>query len=638
MRVVTARGALVIAAAASSLLGCGDSAARVTLVNTSGGCGRPAAPTELRIIAYARDGEAVRSVDPDGDTVDIADFPADTEQIGVEVLVGGGAVAAVGKSAPLDFRALPDSAQIAIFMAPIDDFCPAAAMSEARAAPLVARIATGVLVVGGIGANGMPLGTAERYDRVSNSFVPVAVPDGLAQDGFVGTQLASMPDGRVAVTGGQPAVIAVYDPATDRFDDPKLLAGGRVFHGAIAIDATHVLTAGGCSDLAGSACSGEARKDSHAYDVDAPGSDNAPRAMLAAGRIGATVIDAGVQRTGQRAFVAAGGTAAPGAADPTAADRFALDAPIAESIGNTFAQPALLDGGGVLTAFAADGAVPSGAASVIAPDVTTARNIAAAASRGGMRLVTLEDGRVLAFGGEQSDVLRYAPTLDAWETLAYGPSTQRPGALTAPRLVRLDDGAVLVLGGTAAGQPSASAWIYRPPLLGPAAGSVTVQPADPRATVLTPVDPAAVSRADGWTLTAPAGELARAIVGGPRTADGSVRAIVRVRSGGVALVAQQESPAQAIIGELAPGAPARIVRLDGAAVQVQCAGDAVPAFGAAASVVTLSIADGRAALVLDGVSLAACALDRVARGAWGVAALGGAAAIESVTVARGQLR
>jgi hypothetical protein len=639
MHIVILRGALlhVIAAGLAGAGGCGEPAARVTLVNTGGGCGRPAGPTELRVIAYGGDGEVVRAIDPEGDTVDIADFPGDTEQIGVEVVIGGGVVAAVGKSAPLDFLALADGASIPVFMAPVEDFCPAAAMLEAREAPLVARTATGVLVVGGTGRDGAPLGTAERYDPAANRFVPVEVPRALGQLGFVGAQLATMPDGRVAVTGGGQSVLSIYDPEADAFGGADVIVEGRALHGAIAIDDTHVLTTAGC-EIGPGACAAP-RKDSRAYDVDAPSSDDAPGPTLAAGRVGATVFDLGLQRDGRRAFVAAGGAPAAGATDATAADRFSLEEPEGAAIPGTHAQPAALDGGGVLTAFAPDAAMtPSGAASVIAPDAPAARAIAAAPPLGGVRLVTLEDGRVLGLGGDRSDVLRYDPTLDLWQTLPYPPEVpSRPGALVGPRLVRLADGSVLVLGGTVAGEPTEKTWIYRPALLGPATGSVTVVPSGPsRANVLTPADPATVSRASGWVLAAPPGELARALVGGPRTASGSVRAVVRVRAGGVALVAQQQAPAQALVGELAPGSPARIVRLAGAEVRTLCSGAAVGDFDPAApAIVSLSIEGGRAALVSGDVTLAACAVEGSARGAWGVAALGGEVVVETVRVARG---
>jgi hypothetical protein len=115
--------------------------------------------------------------------------------------------------------------------------------------------------------------------------------------------------------------------------------------------------------------------------------------------------------------------------------------------------------------------------------------------------------------------------------------------------------------------------------------------------------------------------------------------VVRVRAGGVALIAQQQAPAQALVGELVPGAAARIVRLAGAEVRTLCSGAAVPAFDPAApAIVSLSIGDGRATLVAGGATLAACELEAAPRGAWGVAARGGATdaqvVVDTVTVSR----
>jgi hypothetical protein len=150
------------------------------------------------------------------------------------------------------------------------------------------------------------------------------------------------------------------------------------------------------------------------------------------------------------------------------------------------------------------------------------------------------------------------------------------------------------------------------------------------------VDPATVSRGSlRWELAAAPGELARALVGGPRMAAGAVRAVVRVRRGGVALVAQQQAPGQALLGELDPGAAARIVRLAGADVRVACTGAAVEPFDpATGATVTLAVDGGRATLSRNGVVLAACELDGSVRGAWGVAALGGEVQVDTVTVSR----
>jgi len=111
----------------------------------------------------------------------------------------------------------------------------------------------------------------------------------------------------------------------------------------------------------------------------------------------------------------------------------------------------------------------------------------------------------------------------------------------------------------------------------------------------------------------------------------------------VALVAQQQSPGQALVGELVPGAPARIVRLAGAEVRAQCSGAAVAGFEPdAPAIVSLSIEGGRATLARDDATLVTCALDGTPRGAWGVAALGAETAaqvaVDTVTVSRAPLR
>ena len=68
------------------------------------------------------------------------DFPADTEQLGVEVVVGGGgrrSRSARPRRSPS--RDLADGATIPIVMAPLDGFCPLARLTDAAVAPLVAQ-------------------------------------------------------------------------------------------------------------------------------------------------------------------------------------------------------------------------------------------------------------------------------------------------------------------------------------------------------------------------------------------------------------------------------------------------------------------------------------------------------------------
>ena len=62
---------------------------------------------------------------------------------------------------------------------------------------------------------------------------------------------------------------------------------------------------------------------------------------------------------------------------------------------------------------------PEPTASVDAPGAAAAAGIAAAPKLHGARLIALEDGRVLGFGGDQDldepgQVVSYDPTLDVW--------------------------------------------------------------------------------------------------------------------------------------------------------------------------------------------------------------------------------
>jgi hypothetical protein len=632
MWTVIARCALL---ALALVAGCGDPPARVTLAPISGTCGKPAGATGLTVTAYAAGGEVSRAVGFD-ESVAIGDFPDDTEQLGVEVIIGGGAAGSIGKTSPLAFADLADGATIPIFMTPPGGFCPTpGGMSEPRVAPLVARAGEGVLIVGGVDGLGVPLTTAEYYDPHAAAFTPIDVPAVLGQSGFVGAALTTLPDGRVVVTGGPQPAITIYDPETRSFGASVLFEPTRAFHTAIAIDDTQVLVAGGCSAVTAGACGGVPRKSSTMFDTKMLGT-SAIGTNLRIGRIGATIFDIGIQADGERAFVIAGGLPPP-VGDATGADRFAATADDAVEVTGTHAQAAMLDGGAILSAFAVDGAAPEGAASILPPAATVATPIPKAPDLTGVRLVGLEDGRVAGIGGDADGGVKvYEPTTGRWEVVmppAASPS-DLPGIVASPRLLRLPDGSVLVLGGIHA---TSTAWIYRPSLVGPQAGSITVVPTSPsNSNVLTAPDPASVTRSAGeWLL---AGEdLARALVGGPRTATGSVNATVRVRAGGVALVAQQVGPGKLVVAELAPGTPARLVRVEGGTRHTICSGTDVGAFDPMIAVtVRLAVTSSLARLTRDGVEQLACDVDAGEPGAWGVAALGTGArvAVDTVTVAR----
>src|SRR5215470_32747 len=102
--------------------GCGDSAARIQVVALGGACARPATGNLVKVTAYSPSGDHSQSLGLD-QTLAIPDFPADTEQIAIEVVIAGGAIGAAGKSPPLTYGALPDGAKIPIAMAPPGGLC-----------------------------------------------------------------------------------------------------------------------------------------------------------------------------------------------------------------------------------------------------------------------------------------------------------------------------------------------------------------------------------------------------------------------------------------------------------------------------------------------------------------------------------
>jgi hypothetical protein len=634
MRSVAATLAALAALAAEVALGagCGDPAARVTLapvIVAGGSCGRPTAGTGLIVTAFGDGPDVARAVALDG-AFALGDLPRGTRQLGVEV-VAGGSVLAAGKTAPLDFLGLPDGAQLPVMMAPPDGFCPVGPMTEPRVAPLLAPAGSGVLVVGGTGSAGA-LATAEYYDPTTGTFTAVDVPEVLATaQGFVGAALTPLADGRVALSE---QALAIFDPVTRQFGEPVLI-DFRAFHAGIGLPGGDLLLAGGCAGASGATCVPPVRKSSKRYRLAALGTPTVGP-TLTSDLVGAIAIDEGVDAAGRHPYLIAGGRGTPGAG--TLLD---LDGGASSAVGGLGAVLALLDGGALLSAFAPDGQPASGQAAILAPGAATAAPAAAAPALVGVRLVTLEDGAVIGIGGTPGgELLRYAPAADSWQLAV--PTGDAPPATQAPSTLRLADGSVLVVGGLGAAGPSAAAWIYRPSLVGPFAGSVVAVPAaDTGGGVLTPTDPAHVVRdAAAWRLTAAddAGDLdgGRGLVGGPRMTEGAVTAVVRVRRGGVALVAAEASPGEALMAIATAGGPARLVRLHGGVTTTLCTG-AIAALPATATVTAaLTVRGGAARLTIDGVEVAACAATAAAAGAWGVAASGPGAdvAISAVTAER----
>ncbi|MGN6111329.1 MAG: hypothetical protein ACTHU0_39905, partial [Kofleriaceae bacterium] len=99
--------------------------------------------------------------------------------------------------------------------------------------------------------------------------------------------------------------------------------------------------------------------------------------------------------------------------------------------------------------------------------------------------------------------------------------------------------------------------------------------------------------------------------------------------------AQQTGPGELLIGELVPGAPARIARIAAGGARTLCTGAMVAPFEPdTGEVVGLVAEQGRVELVRADRVVAGCDLDREVRGAWGVGALGGELAVDTATVAR----
>lgn len=624
------------------LLACGESPARVELapIDLGPACIKPTASevTAIRVIAYTASGEVRRTES------EIADFPADTEQVGIEILgrSSEGGILANGKSVPLAFGSLADGATIPIAVLPPNGFCPIHSMTMPRSHPLLARAGSGVLVVGG-----GPAAEAEYYDATTATFSAVALPSVLADDpsAIAGAAVATLPDGRVVVSGGQ--ALTVFDPKTKAFSSPALISR-RLQHTAIAVGQNRVLLVGGClSPNAPCDAAATPLRSALEYEIDASGQiigDGRARVSLpaASARYASSGFDVGMASDGIRRMVVAAGNP-----DPTTADRLLYDeradAGTAIAVHGTHAQPALLDGGAVLTAFDPDGAPKqTGAASIVPPEDGDATGVAIAPNFDGARLVTAEDGSVFAIGGD-TDIARYVPTTNSWSR--FTPLGQGPGARKAPSLIRLDDGSVLVVGATDHGIATDEAWLFRPSLVGPHVGQVVAFP-DGTGAILTSPNPQAAQRIAGrLELTAASSDArdlsARVLVGGPRVATATMTAAVRVASqGGVALIAQQTAPARALVAVLVVGQPARVERRLGAESAVLCTGAAVTAEDLALPLqlvvhrdrVTASVGSSPIAKVSCDFSRDVIAAEP---GMWGIAAVAEAVVdVVAVTVAR----
>ena len=622
-------GALAAALAAAAAGGCGDEA-RVRLVPiepfTGARCGRADDIVTLVVTALG-DFRSQRFSMPAGAAVELGDLPATTEQLAVEVLGLAGAKRTVGKSAPLELGGLASGDDIPVMMVPPDGFCPVGDLAEPRDRPLVVAAAGGALVLGGDGPAGART-TAEWYDPRTGRFEPVAGVPSLFEGplGFTGAAATALPDGRVVVSGGPEAGYTVFDPAARSFERPGAL-GARARHAAVALDDHRVLVAGGCRDLGATGACTPGTEETSTQIVDVTSGDVVAGPALAAPRLDgvARLEAAGAELRGLRVLVAGGVDAA--GAPRTDAERIDPDGGAAAEVvvGGAGGEVVALDGGATLTARA-------GAASVIVPGVGEARAVVATGATGTLTL--LEDGSVLSLGGNA--VARYLPARPAWRALVPGGSV--PPALIGHGAVRLDDGSVLVVGGRDGDGPHRRAYVFRPSLIGPTTGEIGAFPAtDGVDTELSPLDPGLVEAGPPWRLRAGDGPLRSwALVTGPRPGDGFLDASVRASGGGVAALVGFVDPAHFDAVELAPAAPARLVRHAAGAPRDLCRGSPVELAQDVQVAIRIERRGGRVTASVAGLRVLDCAADAPARGLWGLGPLGAEASlvIDTATVGR----
>ncbi|MEZ4401870.1 MAG: hypothetical protein R3B06_17710 [Kofleriaceae bacterium] len=598
---------------------CGGDGPALRLVPVNAGpCGRP---DDARALLVTPLGDFVgqRQVIELGAPVALAALPADTRALAVEVLGPGGELAAIGRTGPFTLGDLVDGDELRVAMAPPDGACPAGALTTPRDGARAVRVGDGVLVVGGAAT-----AAAELYDPTREQTTALTLPPAfVGPTSLVGAGVAALGDGRAVVIGGVRPGFTIYTPG-DGFGPATLITETRAHHVALALDERRVLVAAGCGvvDEQGACEAGNLRRDSRVVDL-VTGDVTAGPALGVARLDGTGALE--LAPDGRRFVVLVGGVDGTGAA-VTEAERLDLAGGPPTVIAGAGAALAPLDGGALLTAFAPPGTAATATAAVIVPGQGAARPAPALQARATPVLVTQDDGAVLALGGGAP--LRYRPSRDDWSVL---PALATPIG-GAPAALRWDDGSVLVFGGTdGAAQPTAMVQRFRPRLLGPDTGTVTVVPGDGASDPpLTPLDPAAVDRAGGWQLAG--GAPSWAIVGGPRAGLARLEASVTVPATGLVVVTGFVDAADHDDVVLVPGEVATIERVRGGAAEVVCRGAVVPAAGPAAVLVELGASTVR--VVIAGATVASCALDDRRRGGLGIGSRGLPVVIGSIAISR----
>jgi hypothetical protein len=628
---------------------CSDPAPEVRLRRLGGPCGAAGDAVTLLVRALGDGREDTRAISV-GAVAELADLPATTRQLAVEVLGGSGVVRAVGKTAPLDFGELSGGADIPIAMAPPGGACPTEPLVAPRTAPMMARAGRYILLLGGQGASG-PLTSAELYDPQTDRFEVVEVPPRLVSAGsFTGAVATTLADGRVVVSGGPTGSYIVFDPETKKFGPPIVLER-RFFHGAVALGGDEILVAGGCRELVNQACSDAARTVFRlAVDSDV----QEPLMVLTRDHVHPTLLleAGGIAGAGSARgpSVLVVGAATGNGLPAQVSDRIDLQSSGATSVPGSYAAAVTLDSGAVLTGFSAGGLTAIANAAILPPQAAAKTTDASTPLRAAS-LTLLEDGTVLALGdddGGAAAAMLYRPTQDRWQAVALPPAIT---SLAGHRALRLDDGTVLIAGATSGAAPAATAWRFRPSLLGPFSASALPLPSDERAE-LTPLEPVGVNRSNGrYELVSSRAGLGQwAIAGGLRLVDGRLLAVVRPPAQqdgapprGLALISHFQSPGELVAAELVPGEPAALRRwappAAGAPPEVTelCRGAVVPTLSPTQAVtVELEVRAGAVSLRLGNAELLSCVTPELPRGAWGIGVVGAGAvlAIDTLTVER----
>lgn len=557
-------------------LACGGETRTVTLERiipqADPDCGAPPDARTLRVAAvgdFPASDTTARTVEIGvGEALAIDQFPTETRALEVEVLGSGGTLRTVGRSFEFDAGALEGGESILVFMAQPDGVCPTGPPQFSRTFPLAATSNEDIIVAGGFDPAGAPVRRPERYIHREGRFVE------LAQDtysdpveGLAGASLTSVPGGRLLLAGGPVSAFQVYDPADGLFSEPpNLLELGRAFHAAVALDESRVFLAGGCpvSDVVDRACDLGAGLDTTSIlDIDSGQITAGP--TLASLRLGGQAF---LDSDGKVLLV--GGV--DGAGNPVDfGERLDPENPGApgELILDVSGQGVLLDSGALIAAFAPPTAPAGGESRLIAPGGNTAVPLIAAPERAAPTLTLLESGQVVAYGGGDgtiAEAARLAPLRGRFDELDNIPIQDRRGHAAA----RLVDGSVLIVGGeTSSGEHLGDALVFRPELLGPMTGVVTINFADdsqdrliPRDRSVTEVVGAAGPTPAHLAITARAtdegfpGEWV--VVGGP-VLDAATLELTVATEGGLAIMTAFEDPTTYRVALVERDAPVRIV-------------------------------------------------------------------------------